>query len=71
MEVLMVILMFILIYIAIFTSLILICLIEVNDTTRFIKKQFRELLTKELLQHLQEASKLEKQLEQIDQPHNN
>ena len=71
MEVLMIVIMFILIYIAIFTSLVLMCLIEINDTTRFIKKQFRELLTKELLQHLQEASKLEKQLEQIDQPHNN
>lgn len=70
MEVLMIILMLILVYIAIFTSLVLICLIEINDTTRFIKKQFRELLTKELLQQLEESAKLEKQIEQIDQTNN-
>ena len=47
-------------------------LIQVNtlNTIKFIKKQFRELLTKELLKHLEEASKLEKELDQLNRSNN-
>ena len=70
MQVLLLVIEFTLIYIGIILSLVLISLIEINDTTKFIKKQFRELLTKELLKHLEEIAKLEKQREQLDQPNN-
>lgn len=70
MQIMSIVIEFTLIYVAIILSLVLISLIEINDTTKFIKKQFRELLTKELLKHLEEAAKLEKQREQLDQPNN-
>lgn len=52
--------------------LVVIILIQLDtvNTIKFIKKQFRELLTKELLKHLEEASKLEKDLDQLNQTNN-
>lgn len=44
--------------------------LDILNTVKFIKKQFRELLTKELLKHLEEASKLEKELDQLNQSNN-
>lgn len=70
MQVMSIVIEFTLIYIAIILSLVLMSLIEITDVVRFIKKQFRELLTKELLKHLEEIAKLEKQREQLDQPNN-
>lgn len=70
MQVLLLVIEFTLIYIGIILSLVLMSLIEITDVVRFIKKQFRELLTKELLKHLEEIAKLEKQREQLDQPNN-
>ena len=48
MQVLLLVIEFTLIYIGIILSLVLMSLIEITDVVRFIKKQFRELLTKEL-----------------------
>lgn len=70
MQVMSIVIEFTLIYIGIILSLVLMSLIEITDVVRFIKKQFRELLTKELLKHLEEIAKLEKQREQLDQPNN-
>ena len=44
--------------------------LDTLNTIKFIKKQFRELLTKELLKHLEEASKLEKELDQLNRSNN-
>ena len=44
--------------------------LDTLNTIKFIKKQLRELLTKELLEHLEEASKLEKDLDQLNRSNN-
>lgn len=56
--------------IAIVLNCILVKMIEIDNTVGFIKKQFRELLTKQLLKDLENVSELDKQKEQLSSSNN-